>query len=108
LATAATLHEEIGGTVAVVCPPSLAESLGALREEEISLDAPVSVIEIGSVKGLEFDAVVVVEPGLVANESPQGMKALYVALTRATKRLTIVAAGPLPPVLATEDAFRRQ
>ena len=57
-----------------------------------------SVIEVGSVKGLEFDAVVVVEPGLIANESRQGLKALYVSLTRATKRLTMVAARPLPSV----------
>jgi DNA helicase IV len=51
------------------------------------------------VKGLEFDGVVVVEPGLIADESPQGLRALYVSLTRATKRLTIVHESPLPAVL---------
>ena len=96
---AAALSAEVDGTVAVICPPSLASSLGAALEDDIDLDAPVSVIEVGSVKGLEFDGVIVVEPGLIANESRQGLKALYVSLTRATKRLTIVAAHPLPPVL---------
>jgi len=99
LAEAAALSASVHGTVAVISPPSLAASLGAALEDDIDLDAPVSVIEVGSVKGLEFDAVVVVEPGLIANESPQGLKALYVSLTRATKRLSIVAARPLPSVL---------
>ena len=99
LEAAAALAAEVQGTVAVICPPSLASPLGAAFEDDVDLDAPVSVIEVGSVKGLEFDGVIVVEPGLIANESRQGLKALYVSLTRATKRLTIVAAHPLPPVL---------
>ncbi|HVM09068.1 MAG TPA: ATP-binding domain-containing protein [Acidimicrobiales bacterium] len=99
LAEAATLSEEVQGTVAVICPPSLSGDLGAALEDDINLDAPVSIIEVGSVKGLEFDAVIVVEPGLIANESRQGLKALYVSLTRATKRLTMVASRPLPAVL---------
>jgi len=99
LETARAMHDELGGTIAVICPPSLSVALGAALEDDVSLDAPVSVIAVGSVKGLEFDGVVVVEPALIADESPQGMKALYVALTRATKRLSVVAGGPLPPVL---------
>ncbi|MBW3615563.1 MAG: ATP-binding domain-containing protein, partial [Actinobacteria bacterium] len=99
LAEAAALSEELGGTVAVLCPAALAGPLGAAREEDVSLEAQVSVIAVGSAKGLEFDGVVVVEPGLVADESPQGLRALYVALTRTTKRLTIVHARPLPAVL---------
>jgi DNA helicase IV len=51
------------------------------------------------VKGLEFDGVVVVEPSQIADESPQGLRALYVSLPRATKRLTIVHGEPLPAVL---------
>jgi len=50
----------------------------------------------GHVKGLEFDGVVVVEPARIVAESPQGLRALYVALTRATQRLTVVHADPLP------------
>lgn len=49
-------------------------------------------------KGLEFDAVVVVEPARFLDE-PNGLSLLYVALTRSTKRLTIVHQRPLPDVL---------
>jgi hypothetical protein len=43
---------------------------------------------------------VVVEPAAIVAEEPQGMRSLYVALTRATKLLTLVHRAPLPPVLA--------
>src|SRR4051794_32193655 len=99
LAAAAALRDETGGTVAVICPPSLAGPLGAAREDDVSLEDDVSIVPVGSVKGLEFDGVVVVEPSLIADESPQGLRALYVSLTRATKRLTIVHADTLPAVL---------
>jgi DNA helicase IV len=99
LAVAAELRREAQGTVAVICPPSLAGPLGAAKEDDVSLEDDVSIVPVGSVKGLEFDGVVVVEPGQIADESPQGLKALYVSLTRATKRLTIVHAEPLPAVL---------
>ncbi len=64
------------------------------------LDAPVAVLSLDSAKGLEFDSVVVVEPARVAAESPQGLRALYVALTRTTRRLRVVHAEPLPGALA--------
>jgi DNA helicase IV len=51
------------------------------------------------VKGLEFDAVVVVEPARVARESAQHMRSLFVALTRATRRLALVHEEPLPEPL---------
>ncbi|HVF32290.1 MAG TPA: AAA family ATPase [Acidimicrobiales bacterium] len=99
LAVAAALRDEVQGTVAVICPPSLAGPLGAAKEDDVSLEDEVSIVPVGSVKGLEFDGVVVVEPGLIADESPQGLRALYVSLTRATRRLTIVHEAPLPAVL---------
>ena len=99
LAVANALRGDVRGTVAVICPPSLAGPLGAAREDDVSLEDEVSIVPVGSVKGLEFDGVVVVEPGLIADESPQGLRALYVSLTRATKRLTIVHESPLPAVL---------
>jgi DNA helicase IV len=53
-------------------------------------------------KGLEFDRVVLVEPEAIAREGEriEGLRALYVALTRATKTLVVVHARPLPPELA--------
>lgn len=52
------------------------------------------------VKGLEFDVVVVVEPAEIVRAEPAGSRALFVALTRATRRLVVVHAEPLPPALA--------
>jgi len=98
------------GTVAVVAPPSLVGPVeDALRAagtafasaERDGMDAPITVIPVAMVKGLEFDSVVVVEPSAVVAESTQGLRALYVALTRATRRLTLVHAEPLPEMLQT-------
>jgi superfamily I DNA/RNA helicase len=51
------------------------------------------VVALGSLeaKGLEYDATVVVSPAEIADESPAGLRVLYVALTRATQQLTIVS-----------------
>ena len=54
---------------------------------------------VGLVKGLELDAVAVVEPARIVQEEPQGLRALYVALTRSTKELAVVHAEPLPEAL---------
>ncbi|HEY1574730.1 MAG TPA: RNA polymerase recycling motor ATPase HelR [Pseudonocardiaceae bacterium] len=50
-------------------------------------------------KGLEFDAVLVVEPERILAEGPRGAAELYVALTRATQRLGVLHQGPLPRAL---------
>lgn len=50
----------------------------------------VSVLSGLASKGLEYDAVVVVEPDAIAGESPVGVRTLYVVLTRATQRLVTV------------------
>jgi DNA helicase IV len=65
-----------------------------------ALDDTVTLVAVGTVKGLEFDSVVVVEPSRIVAESAQGLRALYVALTRATRRLSIVHSEPLPDSLA--------
>jgi DNA helicase IV len=51
-------------------------------------------------KGLEFDAVLVVEPQRIMAGGPRGAAELYVALTRATQRLGVLHHDPLPPALA--------
>jgi DNA helicase IV len=51
-------------------------------------------------KGLEFDAVLVVEPERIIAAGPRGAAELYVALTRATQRLGVLHRGPLPQVLS--------
>jgi DNA helicase IV len=50
-------------------------------------------------KGLEFDAVLVVEPQRILADGPRGAAELYVALTRATQRLGVLHEGPLPQAL---------
>jgi len=50
-------------------------------------------------KGLEYDAVLVVEPERILADGPRGAAELYVALTRATQRLGVLHRGPLPQAL---------
>ncbi|MFF0817621.1 HelD family protein [Rhodococcus sp. NPDC003318] len=60
----------------------------------------VSVLSVREAKGLEFDVVIIVEPERIVKTSPRGMNDLYVALTRATQRLGVVHARPLPESLS--------
>jgi hypothetical protein len=58
------------------------------------------VVAPAETKGLEFDAVLVVEPDRILADGPRGAAELYVALTRATQRLGVLHQGPLPSALA--------
>jgi superfamily I DNA/RNA helicase len=64
------------------------------------LSSPIQALTPRAAKGLEFDRVVLVEPTLIASGGVEGLRALYVALTRATKTLVVVHADALPPHLA--------
>ena len=62
-------------------------------EDVVKRDGLTAVIDadnVGEMKGLEFDNVVVVSPGKIKEASPQGWQDLYVAVTRATQTLTVV------------------
>jgi len=59
----------------------------------------VTVVEVAAAKGLEFDAVVVVEPAAIAGGDTRGLRLLYVAMTRPIQHLSIVHAEPLPALL---------
>jgi superfamily I DNA/RNA helicase len=111
-ATAAVVAHELQslaeGRLAVLAPETLVGELGAALEERLpewftgtgrADDDRVVLLGVREAKGLEFDAVVVVEPGLIVNASPRGRSDLYVALTRATQRLALVHQSPLPPEL---------
>ncbi|HEY2193283.1 MAG TPA: UvrD-helicase domain-containing protein [Actinomycetospora sp.] len=63
------------------------------------LEVAVVVSTVAEAKGLEFDAVVLVDPGGIVEESPRGLNDLYVALTRATRSLDVVHPDRLPTVL---------
>ena len=93
-------------SVGVVVPEFLHESVAdALAANGVvftdgrktsELGEHVTLLPPAMTKGLEFDAVVVVEPSALATGSPSGVRLLYVALTRAVQELTIVHAAPLP------------
>ena len=63
------------------------------------LDQRITLVPVRLVKGLEVDAAVVVEPARIIGEESQGIRSLYVALTRATKRVAVVHSEPLPAML---------
>jgi DNA helicase IV len=101
-------REVAPGTAAVLGPGSLLADLAvaldragvaATDPRRDGLGAPLSLLPVDLANGLEFDAVVVVEPATIVSESPQGLRALYVALTRPTQRLTVVHSAPLPHAL---------
>ncbi len=87
--------EDGPGTTAVITPHALIGEFAPLAAES------VRVLTVHDVKGLEFDAVYLVEPQGILDESPRGLNDLYVALTRATQRLAVVHTGELPAVLGT-------
>ncbi|WP_326582429.1 AAA family ATPase [Streptomyces sp. NBC_00481] len=87
-AEAARLLDLVDGTVGVVVAMNR-------RDEAARWLAGLGdrVVALGSLeaKGLEYDATVVVSPAEIADESPAGLRVLYVALTRATQQLTLVS-----------------
>jgi superfamily I DNA/RNA helicase len=92
-----------GGQLAVILPrgqhPDIAERVRKIfsdRESVAALGERVSVLTVDEAKGLEFDAVTVVDPAAIISESPRGASDLYVALTRPTQRLAVLHHGDLP------------
>jgi hypothetical protein len=92
------------GRTAVIAPAKLVAELPVRGDNAFDeLTAPFQTLTARGAKGLEFDRVVLVEPAAIAAEGTEridGLRALYVALTRATKTLVVVHARPLPPELA--------
>lgn len=79
----AACWDEAVSAVRSVAPTA---SLGA----DPDLTEPVAVLTVAQGKGLEFDSVIVVDPSGIETGSPRGRSDLYVALTRATHRLTLI------------------
>ena len=87
-ATAAVeaLLDEVEGSIAVITPMRYAAGLAGLG----ALSDRVAVIDPMSTTGLEYDATVIVDPDEITAESPGGVRVLYVALTRAAHRMTVL------------------
>ncbi|MFI7663231.1 HelD family protein [Micromonospora parva] len=85
---AAGLLAEVEGTVGVITPvPRRDEVAGWLG----ALGAPrLQVVTSLEAKGMEYDAVVLVAPSEIRADPGAGVRTLYVALSRATQRLTTI------------------
>ncbi|GAA2398386.1 DNA helicase [Catellatospora methionotrophica] len=90
------------GTLGVLVPTGRLDELGAIVTAAVpqarvgtqtELTDQVVVLNVRQAKGLEFDAVVIADPGGILTESPRGHSDLYVALTRPTQRLTVLHHG---------------
>jgi DNA helicase IV len=100
----------VQGTIGILCPDDRVEEIAQNLQAEGIVFEPIggngngiAVLGVRMAKGLEFDGVIIVEPAIVAEESAQGLRALFVALTRPTQTLTIVHSLPLPACIA--DSF---
>ncbi|MGW0757617.1 HelD family protein [Streptomyces sp. NPDC002814] len=85
---AARLLDRVDGTVGVVVAMNRREEA---RRWLTGLGDRVVALGSLEAKGLEYDATIVVSPAEIADESPAGLRVLYVALTRATQQLTVVS-----------------
>jgi len=85
---------QVDGSVAVITPSSYAARLSPLSElTHDGVGGRVQVVDPMSTKGLEYDATVVVDPREIVREPPGGVRVLYVALTRAAHRMTVLSAN---------------
>ncbi|GLY99154.1 ATP-binding domain-containing protein [Actinoplanes sp. NBRC 103695] len=88
---------ERGGMVAVIAPHDRVDALAAAVREQVpaasgpdpDLTEQVVVLGVHQIKGLEFDSVLIADPAAIM-AAPRGRNALYVAMTRATKRLALL------------------
>jgi hypothetical protein len=100
----------VPGSIGVVCADTaVAELVAALTDAGLPAAAlsddgdaipAVAVVPASLVKGLEFDAVVVVDPAAIVAAEPRGLHRLYVVLTRAVSTLVVLHRGDLPAPLA--------
>jgi DNA helicase IV len=96
------------GRLGVLVPSAVEDELGAALVaaipeaavgEQPDLRNHVVLMTVRQAKGLEFDSVIVVQPDEIIAESPRGLSDLYVAVTRATRRLGVLHTAELPKVL---------
>ena len=94
-----------GGLLAVIVPESRLRTVRSAVVEQFGrrvgtgsggLSQDIVVLGARESKGLEFDVVVVLEPQELIDEVEGSVGDLYVAMTRTTQRLRILAEGPIP------------
>jgi DNA helicase IV len=108
--TAALEHE---GSVALIAADAAVARLRAhltaagidnATPDDVDSQARVTVVPATVAKGLEYDHVIVHEPADIVAAEARGLNRLYVVLTRAVSRLSVVHAKPLPPALTPAAA----
>lgn len=96
---------ESSGTLAVIVVDSAIDAVhaslhaefgGALGRGALGLSRPIALLTPFDSKGLEFDAVIVVDPAAILAASERGAGALYVAMTRSTQRLYLAVTRESP------------
>ncbi|MGO8894672.1 MAG: HelD family protein [Streptosporangiaceae bacterium] len=105
LVTACRQARSRPGSVGVIAADPQVPALGrALEAAGLAYGAPgadsaLTLVPVTLAKGLEYDHVVVVEPARIAGAEARGLQRLYMALTRAVSRLTVLYSEPLPDPL---------
>ena len=86
------LLDEVEGSIAVISPSRWIASIKAETRSSLATvpSGRVNIVDPMSTKGLEYDATVIVDPAAITAESPGGIRMLYVALTRAAHRMTVL------------------
>lgn len=90
------LAGHVSGTIGVVVPPSRFREIQRLTMSDprlAALEDRLIVVTALQAKGLEYDGVLVLSPDEIVAEAPGGERVLYVALTRATQRMTVLDVG---------------
>lgn len=85
------LAGHVTGTIGIICPPSRLQAVLRLSMQDqrlVHLEDRLIVVTALQAKGLEYDGVLVFSPDDIVAETPGGERVLYVALTRATQRMT--------------------
>jgi DNA helicase IV len=103
------------GSIGIVCADGVVADVTAVLTEAglpaavLSDDgdeaARVAVVPATLAKGLEFDAVVVVDPAAIVAAEARGLHRLYVVLTRAVSTLVVLHRDDLPAPLADHPAL---
>src|SRR6516225_6953451 len=110
VASACSRALEVPGSVAVICADTQVKDVSAalaaaglssrvLGAGPVDEESRLTVVPVTLAKGLEFDHVVLTEPARIASGEDYGLRRLYVALTRAVSRLTVLHVEPLPAEL---------
>jgi len=102
--------DRAGSVAVIVADPQVETVSAALSAAGVAFGEPgsdsrLALVPVTLVKGLEFDHVIVVEPARIVAAEARGLQRLYVALTRAVSRLTVLHTEALPHVLPDALAF---